>query len=609
MPISPNVPALADPTTEYAWAVAGGSRPDGSLAGELEIAACLRHLNDLETGAARGLTWSPEKAQHAIEFFPSVLTISEGAKEGQPFELLPWHVFCVGSLFGWRKTVTGRMRFRQAWMETGKGQAKSPLMAAVGLYMAGFYGIKRAKAFAIGQDRNTANVLFKDAVAMCRAPMPPGDDPTYTLESEGVVLIRGALDNAWKLEFPDSQSIFQSLANGEAVSGPKPTLVAADEIHEFKNNTSIELWKQAIAKMPGDALLMLGTNTPSTIQLVGTEYSEYFQKVARGEIEDDEAFSFIARVDKTDRETVFDNPAVWTKSLPALDITFPRENVEGMVKTARQIISTSMQTKRLYFGIPTGAIDFWISEEAWVAVQGEVDESSLLGCKCWLSLDLSKKNDLTALTVCWEKDGHLYCKTYYWTAEVGLADRARADQASYPDWVAKGYMTAVPGPVIDKTFVAQRVSDICSKHKVQMLAFDAAGMIDFIAACKEIGFDVWKFEGPDTPEGIGLKLVSHAQGKRRSFETKQLTMPTSIERLEDRILTKGVTIESSPVTYSCAANAQIDSDGQNNRCFEKRRQRGRIDGIVTNAMAVGAADFELGTGTDLSDFLKNGVMA
>jgi phage terminase large subunit-like protein len=579
------------------------------LCGELEIGACLRHLRDLETAEVRGLYWDVEKARHAIDFFPSVLTITEGAMVGKPFELLPWHKFVVGSIFGWRKAVSGRMRFRQAWLETGKGQAKSPLMAAVGLYMAGFYGIKRSKVFAIGQDRKTANVLFMDAVAMCRAPMPPGDDEDYTLEKLGVVLIRGALDNAWKLEFPDSQSLFQALANGEAVSGPKPSLVAADEIHEFKTNTSIELWKQAIAKMPGDALIMLGTNTPSSVQLVGTDYSEYFQKVALCQIEDDEAFSFIARVDKADRKTVFETPAVWAKALPALDITFPRENIDGMVRTAQEMLSTAMSTKRLYFGIPTGAVDFWISEDAWIGVQGTVDEAEMRGSKCWLSLDLSKKNDLTALTACWEKESHFHVKTWYWTAKDGLADRARQDQAPYVDWVEKGYMVAVPGPVIDKSFVAQKVADICSTHDVQMLAFDAAGMIDFLAACTDIGFDVWKFEGPDEPEGLGLKLVSHAQGKRRSFETKQLTMPTSIERLEDRILMRTVTIESSPVTYSCAANAQIDSDGQNNRAFEKRRQRGRIDGIVTIAMAVGAASNDFEKSVDLDDFLKNGVMA
>src|SRR5690606_20930223 len=76
-------------------------------------------------------------------------------------------------------------------------------------------------------------------------------------------------------------------------------------------------------------------------------------------------------------------------------------------------------------------------------------------------------------------------------------------------------------------------------------------------------------------------------------EDRQLTMPRSIVRLEDRILAKTITIDASPVTYSCAANAHMDSDGQENRAFDKKRSRGRIDGMVTIAMAVGAADNEL----------------
>ncbi|QMV02582.1 terminase [Devosia sp. D6-9] len=587
-----------DPTTAYAIATAEGRRPDGSLAGELEIAAARRHLRDLETGADRGLRWEPDRANHAIGFFPAMLTITEGAKEGQPFRLLPWHIFAAGSLFGWRKT-SGRMRFRSAWLETGKGQAKSPFMAAIGLYMTGFYGIKRAKAFAIGQDKNTANVLFKDAVAMCRAPIPPAEgekvDEADTLVERGGALIRGEGDNAWKIEFPGNDALFQALANGEAVSGPKPTLVAADEIHEFKSNTSLELWKNAIAKMPGDALMLLGTNTPASDQIVGTEYSDYYQKVVLGEIDDDEAFAFIARVDKADRDTVFDNPKVWTKALPALGITFPEENVRGMVNTAKQLLSTALSTKRLYFGIPQGTTEFWIAEEAWSAVQGVVDEGRLKGYRCWLALDLSKKNDLTALTCCWvDDDGRLWVKTWYWTTKDGIADRSRADRTPYARWSLdpSTRLTAVPGAVIDNTFIAEQVKKLVAEHDVEFLAFDAAFMLDFEKACEDVGFPVWRWEGPDKPEGEGLKLVKHAQGKQVRFEDRQLTMPRSIVRLEDRILAKTITIEASPVTQSCAANAKVESDGQENRCFDKKRSRGRIDGMVTIAMAVGAADNE-----------------
>jgi len=525
---------------------------------------------------------------HAIGFYPAMLTITAGAKAGHRFDLLPWTMFCAGLLFGW-KLSSGRLRFRHGWLETGKGQAKSPFMAATGLYCVGFRGVQRAEGYAIAWDKDQANVPFKDAVAMCRAQIP--DNPEGdTLESRGVVVIRGTLDNAWKIEFPATSAKFQSLANGENISGPRPCFVLADEIHEFKNGDPIETWRRAIAKMPGDALMMMGTNTPATTQITGTAYSDFYQKVSKGEHKDDEAFAFIARVDKTDDP--FNDERCWPKSLPALGVTFSEENIRGEVNTARVLLSTQMSVKRLYFGIPVGSVDFWIAEEAWQAVQGAVDPDKLSGCKCWLSLDLSQKNDLTALTALWEDaDKHFWTKTWYWTAEQGLEERALGDNAPYLQWVEQGRLQKVPGPVIDKKFVALKVRDICAQHNVQFLAFDVAGIDDFESACKdkEINFKVWRWRGDDKPKGTGLRLVSHAQGTRVVFEDRQLCMPRSIERFEDMILKKTVTIESSPVTYMCAANAMVKVDDFKNRAFDKKRSRGRIDGLVTNAMAAGAA--------------------
>jgi hypothetical protein len=245
--------------------------------------------------------------------------------------------------------------------------------------------------------------------------------------------------------------------------------------------------------------------------------------------------------------------------------------------------------------IPTGAADFWIAEEAWAAVQGNVEAKPLRGKRCYLSLDLSRKNDLTALSADWvtprEGKGPLHdVKTWYWTTKEGLEERAKADQAPYEDWVAEGYLTAVPGSVIDHSFIASKVAELCAEHDVAFLAFDAAFISSFIEACDEIGFPVWKFEGPGKPEGKGLKLVPHAQGTRVMFEEKQLCMPQSITKLEDAILDASIVIDASPVTYSCAANAALIEDGQANRAFDKKRSRGRIDGLVTVTMAVGAAE-------------------
>jgi phage terminase large subunit-like protein len=572
------------------------------VAGELAIAAGERHLKDIIDGEKRGIYWRPRiKAERTLEFFPSVLSITGGAKVGQAFDLLPWHLFSVGSLFGWLIS-SGRLRFRRGWLETGKGQAKSPLMAGVGLYMMGWYGVQRAEAYSIGQDKATSNVLFQDAVSMCRAPIPPGDDDSDTLESRGEVLIRGEGKLAWQIERPATDSLFKALANGPAKSGPKPIFVGADEIHEFKEDVAIETWQRAIGKMPGDAMMLLGTNTPASTQIVGTQYSDHYQRVVKGEVEDDEAFVFIARVDKKDRETVFDNEACWVKALPALNVTFPIENIRGEVKTARSLISTAMSVKRLYFGIPLGSVDFWIAEEAWAAVQGKLDLPALKKCRCWLSLDLSKKNDLTALTAVWiDEQGHLSAKTWYWTTKKGLADRAKKANAPYEKWVEEKYLIDVDGPVIDYTFVAAQVQKLDQEFDVQFLVFDPAKIGDFMQACGDIGFPVWLWEGPETPTGTGLMMASHGQGKKVLFykeldadkkPIERLCMPRSIERLEDKILNGGITIEDSPVTYFCAGNAYVDADGQNNRCFEKNQSRGPIDGLVTIAMGVGAATFK-----------------
>jgi phage terminase large subunit-like protein len=572
-----------EPTTAWAKAAVRGD----FVVGEIVRHAAERHLRDLRD--LKEYYWRPDLAQRALDFFPDVLTITDGPAAGKPFRLLPYMTFCVGSLMGW-VNADGRWRFRSGFIETGKGQAKSPMMGGLGLYAMGWCGFPRSQVYSIAANKQTAFVLFKDAVAMCQAPVPDYEE-YETLEKLGHVVLRGEGDNVWKIEHPKTQSFFLPLAGGEQQSGPRPRMVLADEIHEFTADSQIETWKRAITKVAGSSMMLMGTNTPATSQITGTSYSDQAIAVAKGELKDDTAFAFVARIDKADRETVFDNEACWGKALPALGITYPVANIREEVQTARTRVSTASSVKRLYFGIPLGAADFWINEEDWAAVQGVVDEAGLKGVRCWLSLDLSKKNDLTALTATWiDSDGHVWSKTWYWTTKVGLPDRAKADHAPYEDWVADSWLNAVPGATIDKSFVAAQVARICAEHEVQELVFDPAQIADFEAACEDIGFPAWRFRGPDAPEGDGLRMVSHAQGTRVMFEDRQYCMPRSIERLEDRILKRTITIENSPLTYSCAANAALIEDGMKNRAFDKKRSRGRIDGIVTIAMGVGAAD-------------------
>ena len=114
-----------DPATAWVRDVVEGR----IVSGELAIRACRRHLDDLERGHERGLIWKPEAAAKALRFFPAMLTVTAGAKAGERFNLPSYTAFVVGSLFGWHR-ADGRLRFRTAWVEAGKGQIKSPVAAA-----------------------------------------------------------------------------------------------------------------------------------------------------------------------------------------------------------------------------------------------------------------------------------------------------------------------------------------------------------------------------------------------------------------------------------------------------------------------------------------------
>ena len=576
---------LSDDATRIAEDILAGK----IVSGQFVRMAAQRHIDDRESGHKRGLDYRPADARHVIEFFPSCLTITEGEKQGEPFELLDWHKFVVGQMYGW-KDINGLRRFRIVWLETGKGQAKSPVMGAVGIYTAGFAGLRRSEVYCIGEDKGTARVVFRDAVSMVRAPIPGRDGDT--MENIGHFTVRGTGDNAYKIEQRASESFMLPMANTDAVSGPKPSAVLGDEIHEMKRNRAVEIWRAAITKKAGDPFMMLGTNTPSVDQVVGTDYSEYFQGVVRGDYKDDAALVYIARVDPDDDP--FNDESCWAKSMPALGVTFPIENVRKVVEQARNQASTRLAVERLYFGIPVGSSGFWTDEKAWSSALGTVELDDMVGRKLHLSLDLSQKNDLSSLSGCWEGPT-LHVKTWYWTRASELDRRTAQDRIPYRELEREGCITILDRTVIDYRFIAEQVKALNERYGVEQLVVDSAFIQDFIAACEEVGLPVWMYEGEDGDTGTGIRIVRHAQGKRVVFQNKMLCMPKSIERLEDRILDGTVVVDDNRLTTICAANAVVDVDAQLNRAFDKARSRGRIDGMVTTAMAVGAASAEMET--------------
>jgi phage terminase large subunit-like protein len=149
-----------DAVTAYADAVIAGE----IVTNRLVRLACERHLADLATAEARGLRFDAAKAERAITFF-GFLRLAEGPFAGKPFTLQPWQAFIVGSLFGWYVRDEDGIwvrRFRNGYVETGKGSGKTPLAAGIGLY-----GL-------VADDEAAAEIYSAAAVRDQASIRPPG---------------------------------------------------------------------------------------------------------------------------------------------------------------------------------------------------------------------------------------------------------------------------------------------------------------------------------------------------------------------------------------------------------------------------------------------------
>lgn len=507
-------------------------------------------------GLRKGPFFDLDEAKRAIGFFADVLCLNGGDFEGVSYVLLDWQAFIIGSLFGW-KVSDGTRRFRQAYVETGKGSGKSPLAAGIGLYGMVADDESRAEVYAAATKKDQAMVLFRDAVAM--VDMSP--------ELCGRIMRSGSKGKEWNLAYHATSSFFRPIASDEGQSGPRPHIALLDEIHEHRDGTMVEMMR-AGTKGRKQALIFMITNSGTNKQSACWEYHQYGAKVCAGMIQDDSFFAYICALD--DNDDPFKDAKCWIKANPSLGVTIHPKYLQEQVTQARGMPAKESTVRRLNFCQWVESLNPWISGPVWLgAGDDEFDHSLLENRRCWGGLDLSSVHDLTAFVLAFEPsehDPHWRMLPHFWLPADGLSDKADHDRVPYMAWRDAGYLRTTPGSAISKLHVLAELSEICSSYDVQ-----------------SIGYDRWRIEDLKSQmesEGTGLPpLEGFGQGYK--------DMAPALDEFERRLLNNQLRHMNNPVFTWCAANAVVDTDPAGNRKIAKHKATGRVDGIVAAVMATG----------------------
>jgi len=570
--------ATSDPVTRYASDVVAGI----IIAGPHVRAACARHLDDLKFGPGRGLSWDLPAAMRAITYFADVLCLNGGDFEGKPFVLLPWQKFIVGSLFGWKRR-DGSRRFREAYVEAGKGCGKSPLAAGVGLYMLTADGEMRPEIYAAATRRDQAMILFRDAVAMV--------DLSPELSNRLVKSGRG--ERCYNLAYYAKGGWFRPIASDSSgQSGPRPHCALIDEIHEHRDPTVINIMR-AGKKGRSQPLLFMITNSGFDRTSICWEQHQYGTNIVSRAIEDDAYFAYICALDED--EEPFEDESCWIKVNPSLGKTIQKTYLREQIHQARGMPSQESTVRRLNFCQWVDAENPWIDGDLWRACEVEdLPDEVFAGRTVYGGLDLSGVRDLSALAyVVRQEDDSVDAFIDFFIPRDGLADRIKRDNAPYEAWINKGFVTATPGKSVDYGFIVEAIVSRSMSFDMQGIAYDTYRIKDFIGDMDEGNCDV--------------PLVAHPQGYARASQSN-LWMPRSIEMLEKLVIDGKLRVRLNPCLRWNSGNAVLQADAKNNRIFTKSRSTGRIDGIVALAMAVGYA-FRIDEEEDLDDFLNAPLMA
>ena len=143
--------------------------------GKKHVWACKRFLRDLERVGTPDFPyiWDEQRADRIVKWF-SLLKHSKGALAGTPIELTAWQKFRECQIYGWIHQETGRRRFRKAFTEVGRKNAKSQMEAGEALFELAITSTQNNEVneiYTAGVKRKQSKIVFNECDLMTRGSL------------------------------------------------------------------------------------------------------------------------------------------------------------------------------------------------------------------------------------------------------------------------------------------------------------------------------------------------------------------------------------------------------------------------------------------------------
>lgn len=541
--------------------------------------ACERFLKDLKKSGTKEFPYIFDE-EKALRFFEwaALHKHTKGVLAGEPIEFTPIQRFIFGNVYGWVRQDTGLRRFRKAYWQVARKNAKSQSLAIVGDYELMALGEPMSEVYIGATKSMQAKIIYNEVEAMLkRCPLLKGK----WHESYGVI------------RHPKSDSILRALSkdDGKTGDGLNPQCGLIDEYHAHPTDEILEVINTGMVARRQPLLFIIttaGTNFGGPCYRV--EYP-LVEKILDPSLDFDVAdyFCMVNELDRDQEGNLIDDvkdEECWVKANP-IAATYP----EGLANI-RSKLASALESPEKMESFLTKNMNLWVNQSAMSYMdmakwkeRGAITEIpvDLYGRSAYVGIDLSKRIDLTAAGIIVPIDGdgavQYVVRAHGFIPEDTVAVHEKTDKVPYRAWAKAGYLTITPGDVVDYRFIESWILETTDDLGVNV---------------KELCYDPYNATHfAQDIEAQGITTVEVRQGMRT------LSEPTKAFREE--AYRGNILHEPNPLLDWAVSNAVTKRDHNENIILDKEKSTNRIDPIaaVINAFSRARVTAE----EDMSDYV------
>lgn len=453
---------IRDRTTAFAKLVVAGKK----IAGESEILACRRHLEDVKRSKSRGFDYKfdAEEAEKAIDIV-NELKIGEG-EEIQDLNTKGFQEFIIGSLHGWKQKRTGYRRFREAYIQIARQNGKSLLGGAEAVNFSTFSGYNEGRIFCAATKQDQANIVWDEVRKFIQTD--PELDRLYKITP-----------SVYNIKSLVTGTVIKSIGRDtKSIDGLRSILAIPDELHAHKDNQMYKLLLGGQRKVDNSLILAI-TTAGFNLNSFCYEHYQFCKKVLRGLVEKESLFIFITEMDEDDDIWDYKN---WAKANPLLlfndDYSINMEEVKKMAEVAvearekggNDLVDFITKWLNRWVTFKGGAL---VDLEKFKLCECDLTLEDMRGRPCYLGIDLSSGGDLTSIALIFPlEDEKIYIYSHSFMPELRLLEHEKTDDVPYRLWANDGLMTLTTGAFGIKTdykFIVNHLKNIIDTYNVEVL--------------------------------------------------------------------------------------------------------------------------------------------